>query len=377
MHIPDFRCLAIISSQAFSLVNFRGELIRFLVRLGVKVYAFAPDYDDANRCRIKSLGAVPVDFVIDRVSLDPVAALKTIWTLNQRMRELRVDAVLSYFAKPVIYSSIAARLAGVDRVFSMIEGAGYVFSEDALSTLRRRILRWGVRRLYRISLHYSTCVFLLNRDDYALFVHGGLVCADKVHVIPGIGVDLHRFPLASPTMSPITFVFMARLLKEKGILDFVEAARRIRLKHPDVEFLVVGDVDANPDSIERDVIDGWCKERIVRWSGQVADVRRWLKQASVFVLPSYYREGMPRSIQEAMAIGRPIITTNWVGCRESIEDGVNGFLVPVRDPIALSQAMERFIDNPALILIMGRESRRLAESRFNVHHINKKILSCM
>lgn len=374
----SFTRLAIVSTQAFSLVNFRGELISFLARRGVKVYALAPDYDELTEQSIRELGGVPIYFPIDRVGTNPFSAFKVIWDLSRIIHSLQVDAVLSYFAKPVIYAGIAARFVGVKRIYSMIEGAGYVFSDDSLETLRRKFLRFTVSRLYWVSLRYSHRVFLLNQDDYNLFVHGGLVRADKVRLLPGIGVNLQSYRVVQPSVSPITFVFMGRLLREKGICDFIEAARIIQLKYEQqVRFIVVGDVDLNPDSIRRDVVKGWENEGLIQWVGHVDDVRSWLAIASVFVLPSFYREGLPRSIQEAMATGRPIITTNWVGCRESIEHGCNGFLVPIRDPISLASAMERFILEPALIIKMGLESRRLAEARFNVHQINKQIVACM
>ncbi|MDH0287775.1 glycosyltransferase family 4 protein [Pseudomonas sp. GD04087] len=374
----SFKKLAIVSTQAFSLINFRGDLISFLVRRGVQVFALAPDYDESTERAIRGLGGVPVVFCIDRVAINPLSALKVMWDLGRIFRSLQVDAVLSYFAKPVIYAGIAARVVRVPRIYSMIEGAGYVFSDDSLRTLRKKFLRLIVGRLYWLSLRYSHRVFLLNQDDYKLFVHGGLVQADKVKLLPGIGVDLQRYCAVRPLVNPITFVFMGRLLKEKGICDFIEAARKVRLKYnSQVRFVVVGDVDLNPGSIRRDAVIGWEREGLIQWVGHVNDVRHWLARASVFVLPSFYREGLPRSIQEAMATGLPIITTNWVGCRETIEDGRNGFLVPIRDPVSLANAMERFILEPVIIFKMGLESRLLAESRFNVHKINRQIVASM
>ncbi|MBO3274588.1 glycosyltransferase family 4 protein [Pseudomonas schmalbachii] len=373
----SFNRLAMISNQAFSIINFRGDLIREIVDRGIAVYAFAPDYDEPLEEEVRKLGAIPVRCPIDRVGLNPLMALKTIRNMADLFKSLGVDAVFSYFAKPVIYAGLAARLTGVRYIYSLIEGAGYVYSDVGSSSLGRVLLRWLVSALYRVSLRFSTRVFLLNADDYRLFVDGGLVDSKKVLLLPGIGLDLDRFRAELPVVSPVMFVFVGRLLREKGIFDFITAARMVKRQHPQVEFVVVGDADANPDSIRREEIQKWENDGVVRWVGQVDDVRTWLARASVLVLPSYYREGLPRSIQEAMALGRPVITTDWVGCRESIEADVNGFLVPVRSPSSIASAMERFILDPQLIVSMGWESRRIAEVRFNVHEINRKLMACM
>ncbi|WP_324288115.1 MULTISPECIES: glycosyltransferase family 4 protein [Pseudomonas] len=372
-----FRRLALVSNQAFSIVNFRGELIRDMVARGVEVYAFAPDHDEHSRKQIRQLGATPVEGYIGRSGMNPFVALWAIVKTAWRLRSFRVDAVFSYFPMPVILGGLAARLAGVRIIYSMIEGAGYVFSEVDASSPARGLLRGLVRGLYRITLKSSRRVFLLNGDDYALFVHGGLVAAEKVVLLPGIGLDLTHFLPSRPPVSPVVFIFVGRLLQQKGIQDFVEAARSLKAEHPEIECIVLGDTDVNPDSIRREEILGWSEEGSVRWVGWVRDVRGWLNESSVLVLPSYYREGIPRCIQEAMALGRPVITTDWVGCRESIVDGVNGFLVPIRSPTALTQAMARFIHDPQLILRMGRESRRIAEARYDVREINRKVLASM
>ncbi|SDN07715.1 glycosyltransferase family 4 protein [Pseudomonas jinjuensis] len=373
----NFQRLAVVSNQAFSLLNFRGELIRDLVAQGAQVYAFAPDHDSNSERQLRALGAIPVDCPIDRMGMNPFSALRVVQKLARMFRALSVDAVFSYFAKPVIYAGFAARLAGIRSVYSMIEGAGYVYSDAGRYTPSRMLLRCLVGLLYRASLRFSTCVFLLNDDDRALFVGRGLVAPGKVMMLPGIGLNLEHFRLSPPILSPIVFVFVGRLLREKGVEDFVAAARLVKQDFPQADFVIVGDTDANPDSLRHEEIQAWATEGLVRWVGHVADVRVWLARASVFVLPSYYREGLPRSTQEAMALGRPVITTDWVGCRESIENGVNGFLVPVRSPASIANAMRRFIAEPELIVRMGYESRRIAEIRFDVREINKKVLAGM
>lgn len=370
-----FHRMAVVSNQAFSIVNFRGDLIRDIVSRGVEVFAFAPDYDDWTESEIRALGATPVTIGMDRVGLSPLSAMKAIWSLSTRLKELKIDAVLSYFAKPVIYGGIAAKFSRVSRVYSLIEGAGYVYSESAVS-FHRELLKALVSCLYRLSLGASSRVFLLNADDYRLFVGGGLVDGGKVIMLPGIGLDLQRFREQLPIVDPVNFSFVGRLLREKGVADFVTAARLIKEKYPAVSFTVVGDVDVNPNSMLREEVSQWVSEGLIHWVGRVSDVRQSLASTSVLVYPSYYREGLPRTIQEAMAVGRPVITTDSVGCRESIEDGVNGFLVPIKSPQHIAEAMEKFINEPQLISEMGRESRRIAEAKFDVRKINEKMISC-
>jgi glycosyltransferase involved in cell wall biosynthesis len=214
-------------------------------------------------------------------------------------------------------------------------------------------------------------VIFLNPDDRREFVERGLAPADRAVVLGGIGVDLDAWASAPPVREPVTFLLVARLLREKGIVEYATAAREVRGRHPGVRFLLLGGLDSNPGGLGRAEVQSWVDEGILEWPGHV-EVRPWMMRASVFVLPSW-REGVPRSTQEAMAMGRPVITTDAPGCRETIEDGVNGYRVPVRDAQALAQAMLRFVRDPDLIESMGAASRRLAEDRFDVRQVNARL----
>lgn len=370
--------LAIISSQAFSLVNFRGALIADLVALGVRVLALAPDFSDEIRERIRILGAEPIDYSLQRTGLNPLRDVVDCLRLARLLRRLNTEATLGYFIKPVIFGTFAAWLARVPSRFAMIEGLGYVFMDDELARKpKRRILRVLVSVAYRLALSRARRVILLNQDDIADLSRAGILEKSKAVLVQGIGVDLERFFRAPVVSEPPTFVLVARLLREKGVYDFVAAARIVKAKYPQACFILVGGTDANPGSVPEQDLVAWEREGIVIWTGQVSDVRAQLANASVFVLPSYYREGVPRSTQEAMAIGLPVITTNSPGCRDTVVDGENGFLVPVRDPVALSLAMERFIAQPSLIETMGTASRRMAEARFDVRVINRSMLAAL
>jgi len=370
----QMKTIAIITSQAFSLVNFRGPLIRELVARQVKVFALAPDFDDEQRRAILELGAQPVDFSLARTGMNPLRdGLDTI-RLALLLRRLRPDVTLGYFIKPVIYGTLAAWVARVPRRVALIAGLGYVFTPAANGfSWRRKVLRFMVKRLYQLGLAGSSLVIFQNNDDLSEFVQNGLVHGDKAVRVNGTGVDLAEWNVKASVTQPLTFLLAARLLREKGIVEYAEAARRVKAIHPAARFVLVGGLDSNPGGLSRAEVESWVNEGLLEWHGHVP-VKPWLAQASVYVLPSYYREGVPRSTQEAMAMGRPVITTDAPGCRETVVEGENGFLVPVRDPEALAKAMLRFMENPQLVETMGRASRALAERRFDVNKINAKML---
>jgi len=354
--------IAIIGSQAFALWNFRGPLIREMVKRNLEVYALAPDYDDETRKKVEQLGAKSVPYRLSRTGLNPFRDTWDFLSLIFTLRKIKPDVTFSYTIKPVIYGTLAAWILGIPRRFAMIPGLGYAFTvPEERDEWKRRVVRRIAQFLYKLALRKTTKVFFQNPHDLNEFVQKGIVHPEKAFLSGPTGVDLQAFPPVPPVTAPITFLLAARLLREKGIREFVEAARQIKAKYPDTRFVLLGGLDTNPGAISREEVEGWVKEGLIEWPEHVADVRPYLAQASVFVLPSYYREGVPRSIQEAMAMGRPIITTDAPGCRETVIPGVNGFLVPVRDVDALVSAMERFIKEPELIERMGKESRRIAE----------------
>jgi len=256
----------------------------------------------------------------------------------------------------------------------MITGLGTSFQG---SGLWRRILTSFVSRLYRTALRNCENVFFQNSDDSALFLDRGLVTPDCVTTVDGSGIDLDYFaysPLGDEP--PPNFLLIARLLREKGVEVYAEAARKVRASYPLAVFRIVGYFESHPTAITEDEMASWTEDGIVEFLGSRDDVREALTDASVYCLPSY-REGMPRSVLEALAIGRPIITTDAPGCRDTVAHGVNGFLVPVRDIDALAEAMGEICRNPKRIKVMGAHSRALAESRFNVHKVNDRLRVAM
>nr|WP_225433206.1 glycosyltransferase family 4 protein [Thauera sedimentorum] len=204
-----------------------------------------------------------------------------------------------------------------------------------------------------------------------------LVSPDQTECVGAIGVDLDHFAPASSVVEPLVFILAARLLVEKGVREYVEAARLVRRLRPEVRFILLGSPDQNPGSVSHSELLEWSSEGVVEWQAHVDDVRPWLARASVYVLPTWYREGVPRGIQEAMAMGRPVITTDMPGCRDAVVDGETGLLVPPRDSRALADCMLRFVDAPGLVCRMGQAARKFAEQAFDVHAANDRILRAM
>lgn len=367
--------IVIIGSYPPSLVKFRGELISDIVGLGHEVYVCAPEPDTGLKNKLVDMGVHYRTIGFQRAGIDPAADVKVLWELYRLFRKLRPDAVLGYTIKPVIYGSLAARLAGVNRIYSMITGLGYTFLGQGR---KARLVGLIAKILYRISLSVNSKVFFQNPDDLQLFQQRALVKPQQAVQINGSGVNLKYFSSSGGISTTPDFLLIARLLRDKGIYEFVEAAKQLKEAYPDknLKFTMVGWLDENPAAIDPEDLERWAASGLISYLGKLDDVRSAINDSSVYVLPSY-REGTPRTVLEAMSMGRPIITTDAPGCRETVIHGRNGFVVPVKDSTALSQAMERFINEPSLIPAMGAESRKLAEEKFDVRKVNKVIISTM
>lgn len=365
----------IVSNGVKSLYNFRGDLIRKLIADGYRVYAFAPDYDAATLARVEELGATAVPFPMARNGMNPLRDLQSVIALYREMRRIRPQIFFGYFMKPVIYGAIAAWLAKVPRRVVLVAGLGTVYIDtDQPVSGKARLLRYLVSTLYAIAFRMAHLVVFQNKDDLALMVGAGIARHDRALVVNGSGVNLDHFKLPAEPRSgerPLTFIWTGRLLREKGVLELIEATKAVRAQGGDIEVILVGGLDSNPGSLTQNEVQSWHDAGIVNWVGMVEDVRPYLMRSDVFVLPSYYREGIPRSTQEAMATGLAVITTDAPGCRETVADNVNGMLVPVRSSSALADAMMRYVRDPALVVRHAKASRALAERKFDVIIINQ------
>jgi glycosyltransferase involved in cell wall biosynthesis len=371
---PKMTEILVTASLSSSLRNFRGPLIEALCDAGHQVHAAAPDLaaDAPTRDWLEARGVACHDVPITRAGFGPVADLRALWALYRLMRHLRPDVFLGYTIKPVIWGLIAARAAGVPQRVALITGLGYAFTEGTGRV--RGAVKALARGLYKIALRSATLVFFQNDDDRADFAKMGLLPPDtKVRVVAGSGIDLRHFPAQSLPERPVRFLLIARLLGDKGIREYAQAARIVRQDWPEVEFHLVGGTDPNPAGIPQNEVSAWHAAGDVFWHGAQADVRPFLAQCHVYVLPSY-REGTPRTVLEAMATGRAVITTDAPGCRQTVAEDDTGFLVPVRDADALAAAMLRVVQTPDLIARFGAAARARAEARYDVRRVNADML---
>jgi len=363
------RTVLLNASFAPSLLNFRGRLIEAMAAAGHDVHVTAPGIDPALAARLKGLGATPHDVRLSKAGLSPVADVSYYRQLKRVIRGVGADLVVSYTIKPNIWGSLAARAAGAASI-SMVTGLGYAFIEGG--GVKRRLVRTASRLLYRLATAANHVVIFQNPDDEADFIAAGcLADPSKARRINGSGVDMDWYAPA-PLPAQAVFLMISRLLVNKGVGEYGAAASAILAKRRDARFLLAGYPDEGPDGIDPADLEAWQKSGL-EYLGRLDDVRPAIAEASVYVLPSY-REGTPRSVLEAMAMGRPVVTTDVPGCRETVVDGDNGFLVDPRDPVALAKAMERLIDEPALRTRMGSNGLALCRAKYDVEQVNAVLM---
>lgn len=364
--------ILLIASEPASLANFRGPLIKTLVDLGHHVFAAAPALSEEQIADIKELGADTVDVPLQRTGMNPSKDFKFLFAVWRCIRTLKPDLVITYTIKPNIWGGIAAGLGRVASV-SMVTGLGFVFTQTEGHSKKTAVLRAIISRLFRISTGFNRRVIFQNPDDRDEFIAAGcLADPGKARLVNGSGVDMAHYARKPLPDAPV-FLMTARLLKNKGVKEYSLAAAALKKLNPDVRCLLVGGFDPGPDSISQAELDNWIAGG-VEYLGAQSDVRDTLAEASIFVLPSY-REGTPRSVLEAMSMGRPIITCDVPGCRETVKDGVNGYLCPVRDSDAILSAMIRLSDSPETRTKMGQASYDLACEKYDVHTLNSVLLT--
>lgn len=368
--------ILVIASLAYSLTNFRGTLLSAMVDFGHEVVACAPDENPEVQDWLTEKGISFRRVRMERAGMNPFSDAATLWDMVALMRQTRPDVVLAYTQKPIIYGGLAARIVGGIRYFAMCSGLGHAFSGDG--GLRSQGLKKIVSLLYRAAVSKASDVFVFNQDDEDEMRRNGILISGQTATqVPGSGIDLSRFTHQPLPPGPPKFLMVARLLRDKGPGEFANAAAIVRRTFPEARFQLLGPFDANPSSISKDELDRWQTDGSIEYLGETSDVQPFLADCSVFVLPTYYREGLPRTILEAMATGRAIITTETPGCRETVTKDKNGILVPPRDSQALAEAMARLALDPALCQRYGNESRRTAEERFDVHKVNALLLGKM
>lgn len=371
--------IVLIGTVASSFYGFRADLIHTLLKQGHKIYAFTSEYTAEDLKKIEQLGAIPVTYTLNRGGLNPLADIFATYQLSKKLKTVNPDLVFSYFSKPVIFGTLAAKLAKVPRIVGMLEGLGYTFTEQPEGLIKKtEIIKKIQIFLYKISLPKLDKLIFLNPDDPKDLLEQYNIKVRNVEVLGGIGLNLDNYKYSENFGPNISFIFIARLLAEKGIHDYIKAAKIVKEKYPLVKFIVLGAIDKEAlGSLKREEIASLVKTNIIEYPGHVSNVSEWIENSSVFVLPSYYREGVPRSTQEAMAIGRAVITTDVPGCRETVVDDVNGFLVPKWNPEALAEKMIYFIENPDQIKVMGAESYRIAVEKFDAEKVNQRLVNML
>jgi len=378
------RKIVVIGGYGDSLHNFRGNLLKALTARNHTVIACAPAASARTKQFLESASVEYNDIPLKRTSLNPLADISTIITLARVLDKKRPDVVFGYTIKAIIYTGLVLGLLNMatltrkqPKFIALITGLGSVFIPKKNQNLKEKLLPIFVKILYRWSLSQAECVIFQNPDDQKYFQEHEIVKKGKnLACVAGSGIDFELFK-PHPISPQPTFLMVARLLGDKGVREYVQAARYVRQSYPKARFQLAGGLDENPTSVSAKELEGWVHERVIQYLGELEDVQPALAECRFYVLPSY-REGMPRSVLEAMAMGRPILTTDVPGCKETVQPGKNGFLVPPRDWQALAQAMVLLLNQTeAETLKMAHESLVLAKEKFDVRLINSELVKIL
>jgi len=362
--------IIIVAPISYSLINFRGDLIQDIKNKGCKVVTVSPtpSEEHSNILKQKKIFNIPINF--KRNKMNPLNDFMLLIKLFKIFKKHSPDVILSYAIKPVIWGGLASKFFKTN-FYALITGLGFAFQG---TSFKRKLLTNLVVFLYRFALKKSKAVIFQNKDNLNLFVDKGIVPISKTYLVNGSGVDVEKFNVVPFPKSAIHFLCISRLLTEKGLREYAAAAKIVKKKFPSVIFNLVGAEDTSPDAIPLDEVNRWSE--YIDYKGSTMDVRSHIKKAHVYVLPSYH-EGMPRSTLEAMSMGRAVITTKATGCKETVENGINGFKVRVGSVDELVEKMIWFIEHREQVQLMGIESRRIVVEKFDVHKVNKKMLDIM
>ncbi|MFW6016722.1 MAG: glycosyltransferase family 4 protein [bacterium] len=361
----------IISPKNKTLFNFRGDLIKEIIAKGHEVVATGPNKDYIEDVLELGVKFIEVSFSKDKISI--LGDLNYYKKLKKVFEEEKPDVVFSYTIKPVIYGSLAADNAGVKNIFSMVTGLGRVYGSQ---NFKAKILRFIAGILYKKAFKVCNKVIFQNSDDLREFVNLKYLVENKAVQVDGSGVNMERFNSSELPKGPI-FIMVARIIKEKGIFEYAKAARIVKKDYPEARFILLGGYDSSIGAIKPEDLEPYIIDGILDYPGEVKDVVPYLEKAKCFVLPTYYREGLPRTILEAMAMGRPVITTDWPGCKDAVKDGVNGFLVQPKDSVSLAEKMIYMIENNERVLEMAKNNLKICREKYDVNILNENMLEIM
>lgn len=361
-----------IAPKTSTFINFRGDLMKEISKKGNEIIAICPE--EGFEETLSKLGAKSIIVPLKKNSTTIFDNLKYLKELTRIIKNEKPDKIFAYTIKPVIFGSIAAKKAKITEMYSMITGLGYVYAVD---TFKTKILQIICGIGYKLAFKYNKRVIFQNKDDIEEFVKRKYLKRDKCELVDGSGVNMERFKRNELPKENV-FLMVSRILKQKGVKEYFEAAKIVKGKYPETKFLYVGAEDKTQLALNlEDVREEFLDTGIINYCGESNDVPSYIAKSTVFVLPSYYREGVPRTLLEALAMGRPIITTDTVGCRETIKEGKNGFFVPTKDSKALAEKMIYMIENRKELEKMSDESYNYCKERFDVNIINKRMLEIM
>lgn len=364
--------ILVLCAHTESLFWFRMPMMRAFCNAGHTVYAVGnlPEAEWASE--FSAAGIVYRQIPVSRNGMNPFADLQMLRATEKLLRELKPDKIFAYQAKPIVYGAMAAKRCGITEFYPLIAGLGSIFRGEGT---KARLLRKVLSVQYKMACRYAPAVLLQNPDDRDELVRIGVLDPEKARLIHGSGVDVERFSVMPLPEKP-GVLFVGRLIKDKGIVEYLDACRAVKAAYPEARCMLVGPFDSNPSALQPADLDAYTSDGTVEYFGEQADVRPFLEKASVFVLPSYH-EGTPKCVLEAMACGRAIITTDAPGCRETVRDGVNGYLVPVKDAAAVAEKTLALLRDPAGCAAFGAQSRRIAEEVFDVNKVNTDIMKIM
>ncbi|MDC1420908.1 glycosyltransferase family 4 protein [Gammaproteobacteria bacterium] len=368
---PDKKII-LLSGSGDTVAWFRLDFLNEFLLRSYKVYVLAPDIRDDLKPELINMGIEFIEIKLERKGFNVLNLISSVFELVSLFKEIQPNIIFSYTHKAILSGSLAAKISGFSNTFSMVTGTGHIFDNQ---TKKEKVIKFIGSLTLRLALRFNKLVFFQNPDDQALFVKNNIVLSQKTKLVNGSGVNLDKFSV-SPLPSEPVFLCMARLIKSKGLEEFARAAKRVKKLYPEARFILYGYPDEHPDSIdENEIISNWFYDFGVEYFGYSENPTNAIKECSVFVLLSY-KEGTPRVVLEAMAMGRPIITTDAPGCRETVKNEVNGFLVPIFDDIEAANAMTKLL-SAELRREMGQESRQFCQEKFNVVDVNNTLLSDM
>lgn len=363
----------LLSSHTPSLFWFRVDLMKTMQAAGYEVVASGQMPEAEWSEKFRALGVTYRQINVTRNGLNPMGDLATLKDIKHLLREERPDKIFAFQAKTISYGAMAAHDLGISEFYPMVAGLGSIFRGTGL---KNKLVRMVMSTLYKQAFKKSKKVFFQNNDDRQTLVDAGLLKDEQIVMINGSGVNLEKLQVMPMPEKP-TFLYIGRLIRDKGVGEYLEACKQIKRMYSDkVRCLLVGPYDSNPSSLKPEDLDPLVEAGIVEYFGEQSDVRPYIKQCSIYVLPSYH-EGTPKTVLENMAMGRAIITTDAPGCRETVKNGENGYLVEVKNADAVVAQMQYLIENPKLVLEMGKKSREMAEQIFDVNKVNDTILRIM